>query len=59
MMNSLESLHIYNETKPDNQFSDKDTVKQNIIFDIIIRRSSGRGHPTQQPPVSDTDLVQL
>ena len=41
MMNALERFHIYNETKLDNQIHDKGTVKQNIIFDTIIQRSSG------------------
>ena len=59
MMNTLERFHIYNETKLDNQINDNSTVKQNIIFGTIIRRSSGRGHPMQHPSVSDTDLVQL
>ena len=59
MTNTLERFHIYNERKIDNQINDKGTVEQNIIFDTIIRRSSGRGHPTQQPPVSDTEHVQL
>ena len=51
MMNTLERFHICNKTKIDNQINDKGTVKQNIIFDTIIRRSSGRGHPVQQPRV--------
>ena len=59
MMNTLERFHIYNETKLDSQINGKGTVKQNIVFDTVIRRSPGRGHATQQPPVSDTDLVQL
>ena len=59
MMNTLESLHIYNVTRLDNQINCEGTAKQNVIFDTVIRRNSGRAHPTQQPPVSDTDLVQL
>ena len=58
-MNTLEGFHIYNKTKTDNQINDKGTVKQNNIFDKIIQRNSGRGHPTQQPPVHSTDLIQL
>ena len=27
----------------DNQFNDKGRIKQNILFDTIIRRNSGRG----------------
>ena len=55
----MESKVIYNEKTLDYQINDKVTVKQSITFDTIIRRSSGRGHPTQQPPVSDSNLVQL
>ena len=44
MMNTLERFHIYNETSLDNQINNKGTVKQNIIFDTITQRSSGRGH---------------
>ena len=50
MINTLEGFHIYDETKIDNQINDKGTVKENFIYDTKIRRSSGRGHPTQQPP---------
>ena len=46
MMNTLERFHIYNVTKLDNQINDKGTVKQNIIFDTVIQRSSCRGHST-------------
>ena len=46
MTNTLERFHIYNEMKLDNQINDEGTVKQNILFDTIIRRSSFRGHPT-------------
>ena len=43
---TLGRFHMYNVTKLDNQINDKGTVKQNIIFDILIQRSSGRGHWT-------------
>jgi hypothetical protein len=34
MMNTLERLHIYNETNRDNQINDRHTVKPNAIFDL-------------------------
>ena len=46
MMKTLEIFRIYNETKLKNQINDKGTVKQNIILDTIIQRSSGIGHST-------------
>ena len=46
MKNTLERFHIYNETKLDNQINDKGTVKQNIMFDTIVQKSSSRGHST-------------
>ena len=49
-MDTLENFYIYKEAKMDNQINDKGTIKQNILFDTIIRRNSGRGHPTQQIP---------
>jgi hypothetical protein len=56
MMNTLERFHIYNETNLDNQINDKGRVKQSIIFDTIIQRSSGRGHSTLQPTLSTLTL---
>ena len=46
MMDTLERFHIYNVTNLDNQINDKGTVKQSIIFDTVIQRSSCRGHLT-------------
>ena len=46
MINTLERFHIYNVTKLENQISDKVTAKQNVVFDTVIQRSSGRGHST-------------
>ena len=48
MVDTLENFYIYKETRMDNRITDKDTMKQNILFDTIIRINSGRGHPTQQ-----------
>ena len=48
MMNTLENLHIYKETRANNQINDKGKFRQNVIFDTIIRRDVGRGKPAQQ-----------
>ena len=51
LMDTLERFHTYDETKRNYQINDKNTVHQNIIFDIIIHASTGRGHPFRQNPV--------
>jgi hypothetical protein len=45
MMDILEKLHTYQETKLGRQINDKNTVTQNILFDTIIQKVSDRGHP--------------
>lgn len=57
MMNTLERFYMYNETEIDNQINDIGTIKQNIIFDTVIEKGSGRGHPTQQLLVHGPDLI--
>ena len=46
LTNTLENFYIYKETKIENQINDKNTIKQNILFDTINRRNPGRGHPS-------------
>jgi len=36
LMDTLENFHIYLETCKNNQINDKNTVKSNAIFDIIM-----------------------
>ena len=48
---TLENRYIYKDTKMVNQINDKGTIKQNILFDTIIHRNSGTGHPMQQTPL--------
>ena len=45
MMDTLGKFHIYKETKIEYQINDKNTVKHNIIFDMIIQVNSGKGIP--------------
>ena len=51
LMDTLGSFHIYDETKINNQITDKNIVHQNIIFEMIIHASTGRGHSIRQNPV--------
>jgi hypothetical protein len=37
MLDTLESFHIYKETKAGNQISDKLTVRENAIFETIVQ----------------------
>ena len=43
MMDILEKIHIHSETKLENQINDKNSVKQNVLFDKIIQENSGGG----------------
>jgi len=43
-MDTIEKFHIYKETKNSNQINDKNTVKPNIIFDIVAREETDRVH---------------
>jgi hypothetical protein len=43
-MNTVEKFHNYNETCKNNQINDKNTIKSNIIFDVIFREDTDRGH---------------
>ena len=56
MMNSIESLHIYNETKLDKQTNDKGAVKQNIVIDRIIKKTQVEGI-LRCSPVSNIDCI--
>jgi hypothetical protein len=46
LMKILERFYNYDETKKSNQIKDKYLVKQNVIFDTILRASTDRGHHT-------------
>jgi hypothetical protein len=38
MLSTLESFHIYKETKTENQINDKLTTKKNVIFETIMQQ---------------------
>jgi len=44
MMDTLDRLHIYDDTRLNNQISDKCKIKNNVIFDTIIHNILYRGH---------------
>jgi hypothetical protein len=44
MIDTLERLYIYKETKSNNQIKDKLTVKTNAIFETIVQEDPYRGH---------------
>jgi hypothetical protein len=45
MIDTLEKYYIFRETKLNNQVNDKLTVKQNSIFDTIVRYDPHRELP--------------
>jgi hypothetical protein len=50
MMDTLESFHIYKETKANNQINNRLTVRENAIFETIVQEDPYRGHaaPSQK-----------
>ena len=60
LTDAIESFLIFRETKLDNQLNDKLTVKQNMIFETVLREDPDREihdacSPHQQIP-SQSDL---
>jgi len=43
-LGAIEKFYIYKETKNGNQINDKNTVKQNRIYDAVIQGENGRLH---------------
>jgi hypothetical protein len=50
LMDTIEKFHIYDETRKNNQINDKNTVRPNAIFDVIVRELPDRAHPPNQAP---------
>lgn len=48
-MDTIGEFHINKETKNCNQINDKNTVKPNIMFDIVVRGEPDRAHTLTQP----------
>ena len=47
-MDTIEKYYIYKETKNGNQINDKNTVKQNKIYNAVIQGETGRSHTRNQ-----------
>jgi hypothetical protein len=51
IMDTIEKYHIYNETYHNNQINDKNTIKPNAIFEVLVRQPPERRHtPTLASP---------
>jgi len=53
MLNTLESFHIYKETKAENRINDKLTAKRNEIFEAVLKtthKSDTQHHYNRTPP---------
>ena len=48
-VDNIEECYIYKEIKNCNQIIDKNTVKPNKIFDIVIHGEADRAHTRTQP----------
>jgi len=44
LMDTIENFHIYKKTRNSNQINDKNTIKPNTIFDIIVWKDTDRVH---------------
>jgi len=43
-MDAMEKFYMYKEARNNNQINYKDTVKLNMIFDVIVRENTARAH---------------
>jgi hypothetical protein len=48
MLDTLEKIYVYRETKRNNQINDKLTVKPNVIFDVLVHKDPHRVHDISQ-----------
>ena len=53
LMDAVESFFIFRETKLDNQLNDKLKVKQNIIFETVVREDPTEGFMTPAAHIKD------
>jgi hypothetical protein len=49
LMDTIEKFYIHNETHLNNEINDKDTVKFNAIYDVIVRQTSHRALTDPSP----------
>jgi hypothetical protein len=65
IMDTIEKYHIYYETYHSNQINDKNTIKPNAIFEVLVRQPPDRRHnptlasPTQPVIHQPHDLTDL
>ena len=50
MMDRLEKIYIYRETKFNNQINDRLTVKSNAVFEAVVHKDPHREHTTPSKP---------
>ena len=58
MMDTLERFHIYKDTKLENQINDRNTITQNILFDMIIQKSQVEGIPNNRLSQNSSNRAQ-
>jgi ferritin-like metal-binding protein YciE len=46
LLDTIEKIYIYNETRRNNQIKDKCTVKPNVVFETVILENTDRAHFT-------------
>jgi ferritin-like metal-binding protein YciE len=46
LMDTIEKYHIHKATQLNNQINDKNTIKPNIIFDMIVQANANRERTT-------------
>jgi len=44
LMDTMEKFYICEETRNNNQINDKNTIKPNMIYDVIVRENTRRAH---------------
>jgi uncharacterized protein YfaQ (DUF2300 family) len=54
---TLEKIHIYAETRNNNQINDKNTVKNNAIFEVVCSHNPTRVK-IQHIPIMTCDTIQ-
>jgi hypothetical protein len=48
-MDKMENFYIFKETRNNNQINDRNTVKSNPIFDVVVRGETDRVHTSNSP----------
>jgi hypothetical protein len=47
LMDTMERCHIYKETYMNNQISDKNTAKPNVVFETLVHENTSRARTTE------------